>query len=181
MTAILRRMPFLDETGFVRVRGETVRLKGHQIIAWMSLTPSPSRAPTAEVPRFPIILDTGNTQSFSIRESHLRRWAGIDLRLLPRLGMTRQGGRMFPLHFARLWLHRNRPGERDAFAEQPPYLIEARQGVVVYPDNASEAPRLPLLGLRALERNRLHLKVNADRRRVSLRSSDWVTRLFGWW
>ncbi|MFL5342982.1 MAG: hypothetical protein ACJ8F7_22855 [Gemmataceae bacterium] len=181
MTAILRKMPFFDQNSFATVRDEAVRVKGHQIIAWMSLTPAHLSAQKAQAPRFPVILDTGNTESFSIRESHLRCWAGIDVRLLPRLGMTRHGDRVFPLHEARLWLHRNRPGERDIFGEQPPYLIEANRGVVVYPDGAPGAPRLPLLGLRALEENRLHLKINAERRRVSLRSRDWATRLFGWW
>ena len=82
---------------------------------------------------------------------------------------------------ARLWLHRNRRGERDAFEEPSPYLIEVKRGIVVGADSAAEAWRLPLLGLLALEENRLHLKVDAHRRRVSLRSRDWITRLFGWW
>jgi len=174
-------MPFFNETSFATVRGEAVRIKAHQIVAWASLTLSPAHQATTETPRLPVILDTGNTQSFSIRESHLRRWAGIEPALLRRLGTTRHGGRVFPLHAAGLWLHRNRPGERDAFAEQSPYFIQCEAGVVVHPDHAPGAPRLPLFGLRALEENRLHLKVNAARRRVSLRSTDWVTRLFGWW
>jgi hypothetical protein len=181
MTAILRRLPFFENPSFVSVRGERVRIKGHQIIAWTSLTSSPSHAPGPEVPRFPMILDTGNTQSFSIRESQLRGWVGIEPRFLRRLGTTRHGGRVLPLHVAGLWVHRNRPAERDGFAEQPPYLIQCANGIVVYPDQAPGAPRLPLLGLRALEENGLHLKVNAKHFRVSLRSSDWVTRLFGWW
>jgi hypothetical protein len=181
MTAILRNLPFYGQSSTVRVGYETVRVKAHQIIVWVSLTPASSPPPEPGCPRFPAILDTGNTHTFSIRESHLRRWAGIDPRFLVRLGATRHLGRMYPLHAARLWLHRNRPGERDTFAEPSPFLLQVRRGIVVAPDSAPVAWRLPLLGLRALEENRLHLKINAERRRVSLRSPDWVTRLFGWW
>ncbi len=181
MTAILRRLPFFEKTSTVTVRGAPLRVKGHQIVVWVSLTFFETARPEAGVPRFPAILDTGNTQGFSLRESHLRQWAGIDPRFLSPLGTVRHAGRTFPMHAARLWLHRNKPGARDLFQDAPAHMLDLPRGVIVYPDRDPLAPRLPLLGLRVLRRNQLHLYVNAERGRVSLRTPDWVTRLFGWW
>ncbi len=181
MTAILREMPFFDRPSVVRVGGVAVRVKAHQIVAWVSLTPLENRELEPGCPRLPAIIDTGNTMTFSLKESQLRQWAGIDARFLLRAGTTRHGGRAVPMHAARLWLHGNQPGKRDSFANAPAHRLNLEEGIVIYPDNAPLAPRLPLIGLRALEENRLHLKVNAERLRVSLRSPDWVTRLFGWW
>src|SRR5438270_14044659 len=109
MTAILRRLPFSDRPGAVSARGTTLQIKAHQIIVWVSLSAADVLTLEPSCPRFPVILDTGNTQRFSLRESQLRRWAGIDPRLLFRVGRTRHGGRVFALHAARLWLHRNQP------------------------------------------------------------------------
>jgi len=181
MTAIFRHLPFFAEPSTVRVRGAAVRVKARQIIVWVSIGTADAAVLETGCPRFPAILDTGNTQTFSIRESHLRQWAGIQPALLPRLRVIRHAGRPVPMHDARVWLHQNRPGERDSFAAGPAFKLDIQEGIAVYPDDAPSAPRLPLLGLLALEQNRLHLKVDAERRRVSLRSPDWVTRLFGCW
>jgi hypothetical protein len=180
MTAILRQLPFFDQPSAVRVRGAPVSVKAHQIIVWVSISAREVLALETNCPRFPAILDTGNTQTFSIRESHLRQWAGIQPAFLPWLGFVRHAGRDVPMHDARLWLHRNRPGQRDSFADATALRLDFEEGILVYPDGAPAAPRLPLLGLRALTENRLHLKVDAERLRVSLRSRDWVTRLL-WW
>ena len=180
MTAILRRLPFFEQSSSIFVQGAAARVKAHQIVAWASLTATNVRTPEPGCPRFPVIIDTGNTQRFSIKASHLRHWAGTESRALFRLGTTQHGGTLFPLHAARLWIYRNQPHERDAFMEMAPYLLEMRKGIVVYPDNAPLAPRLPLLGLRALRENRLHLHLDAERGRVSLRSPDWATWLARW-
>jgi hypothetical protein len=181
MTALLSKLPYLAEPDTVLVGGERVRLKDHQIIVWISIgaADAPDLAPDS--PRLPAILDTGNNFTFSIRAAQLRQWAGIDQNYLGLLGSIRHLGRNIPTRAAHVWLHRNRTGERDAFTDQPPYRLRLKRGIAIYPQDMPQAPRLPLLGLRALEENHLHLKVNAERRRVSLRSPDWVTRLFGWW
>jgi hypothetical protein len=65
------------------------------------------------------------------------------------------------------------------FRGPPPFLVKLDRGVTVYPDEA-QFPRLPLLGLRALVRNRLHLTLDAERCVVHLRTSDWRARFLRW-
>jgi hypothetical protein len=163
----------------VHVRRIPIPVKGDQIIVWVSISSRSVIELESNTPRFPAILDTGNTMLFSMKDSHLRQWAGIDPRSLRRLGTRRHAGRVFPLHAARLWMHRNKPGTRDEFSGGPPARIEVQEGIVVYPDSAPQAPRLSLLGLRALRENNLHLYVNAQHRLVSLRTPGFVTRLMG--
>jgi hypothetical protein len=49
----------------------------------------------------------------------------------------------------------------------------------VYPDG-EHYPRLPLLGMRAILSNRLHLTIDGARTSVTLRTPDWRTRLHSW-
>ena len=44
-----------------------------------------------------------------------------------------------------VWLHRNVPGQRDQFLEQPPHCLELN-GIAVFPKELGNYPRLPLLG-----------------------------------
>jgi hypothetical protein len=122
-------------------------------------------------PRFPAVLDTGCNHSFVIRERHLIEWAGIHPDYLRRLRPTRIYGSLAPQMTANVWLHPNRPGHRDDFSGQPPFLIESEPGIAVVPKAVGDGnPRLPLLGLRALRWNRLHLAIDGDRRRVNIRT-----------
>lgn len=180
MTAILRGLPFFSEATSVTAPGVGARVKAHQIIVWVSVVPPESREIGAAQPRFPAILDIGNNFTFSIRASQLRQWAGIDIRSLEQISFTRHRGRQLPVYAARLWVHRNRPGDRDTLTQQSPFRLEMESGIAVYPTDFPDAPRLPLLGLRALEENRLHLRVDAERRLVSLRSPDWRTWVGRW-
>jgi hypothetical protein len=63
----------------------------------------------------------------------------------------------------------DQPGKRDELAE-PPFCLELEEGIAVYPRGVVQAPRLPLLGLRAIVRNGLHLAINGKKSLVSLRS-----------
>jgi len=60
----------------------------------------------------------------------------------------------------------------DGIAEVKPYQIvfEMREGLIVYPDNAPNPARLPILGLRALVRNHLKLIIDGKRREVTLKT-----------
>ncbi len=51
-----------------------------------------------------------------------------------------------------------------------PYCLELFPGVGMCPPDVGR-PRLPLLGMRALMRNKLRLLLNGDRRNISLRAS----------
>jgi hypothetical protein len=124
-------------------------------------------------PRFPAILDTGLTHNFAIQEEHLTRRAGLDPRWLNRMHDITIKGEAVPLREAEVWLHPNRPGERDRFADRPPFRLQLEQGIAVYPRGMSAAPRFPLLGLRALEWSNLRLSIDCEHRRVWLRTRRW--------
>jgi hypothetical protein len=47
------------------------------------------------------------------------------------------------------------------------------QGISVVPDDSPLAPRLPLLGLRAIIHNGLKLTIDGERAEVSLRTGGW--------
>jgi hypothetical protein len=137
-------------------------------MVWVSILAGGRTEP--QPPRFPAILDIGHNHNFSIREQHLVQWAGIDPRSLTKLGEIRIGGDRLPLVEADVWLHPNRSGERDTFADRPPSCLELDQGIAVYPQAMTTAPRLPLLGLRALRRANLDLIVRCRARRVTIRT-----------
>ncbi len=59
------------------------------------------------------------------------------------------------------------PGQRDEFAADPPFCLELN-GIAMFPAVLGNLPRLPLLGLRALVMNRLHLSVDGDALNVTL-------------
>src|SRR5262249_43501086 len=149
------------------VPGEVVPIKLYQIIVWVSVGLRQIVEWDPRTPRLPAVLDTGNNHNLSIGEGHLVRWAGMLPESLRRLGSIRERGKTIPLHAARLWLHPNVRGERRATGADPvPLQIE--EGIAIYPDEA--APRLPVLGLRALTVNKLHLTIDSERRVVSLRT-----------
>lgn len=50
------------------------------------------------------------------------------------------------------------------------------RGIAVYP-NGENYPRLPLLGLRAILSNNLHLAIDGEGKSVNLRTPDWKSRL----
>jgi hypothetical protein len=84
----------------------------------------------------------------------------------------------FPLHRIRVWLYRNQRGG-TAVPEDEPLYLNLPDGVAVFPDG-EKYPRLPLLGLRAILSNSLHLTIDGARTSVTLRTPDWRTRLLSW-
>jgi hypothetical protein len=179
MTAVLRDLPYRDEADEVSVGLERIPILPYQIIVWVSVTARTVLSLPPSAPRIPAILDTGHSHNFSIHERHLAEWAGIPPKLLPRRGTITVANQGISLYLAAVWIHPNRPGCRDEFADQPPYRLELREGIAVHPGSA-QFPRLPLLGLRALGRNRLHFAINPERRMIHLRTPDWRTKLFRW-
>jgi hypothetical protein len=175
---ILRNLPFFDVPTTVVVQGATISIKADQIIVWVGLTAGGRADLDPASPRLPAILDTGHTHNFSIREQQLVEWAGLDPRPLTKLGEIRVGGDRLPLLEADIWLHPNEPGNRDAVTERPPYCLELDLGIAVYPRALTTAPRLPLLGLRALRLADLHLTIDCPSRRVTIRAPRRF-RLFG--
>lgn len=171
MPYLLDRTPFPDHATEVVVRGERVRVRANQIIAWVSLTLPRIDSPNPAAIPFPVIVDTGYTHSFAIHERHLIEWAGLRADVLTSSDTIRERGQRIPLREANVWLHSNVRGVRDEIADRPPHRIRAAKGIAVYP--GSDFPRLPLLGLRALAENRLILNANGRRREATLRTPAW--------
>jgi hypothetical protein len=161
---ILRQLPFRDVPTSVVVAADPVPLRAYQIPVWVSLVPE--GGVVKGTPRFPAVLDTGHSHNFSIQESLLLRWAGLRLEALRRLGDVTVNRQEVPLMAVDLWVHRNKPGTAELLPK--PFKLEVLEGIAVYPNDAPNAPRLPLLGLRGLVRNRLRLTLDGRRLSVSL-------------
>jgi hypothetical protein len=174
---ILERLPYSGDATLVSAPGASVRVKPYQIVVAVSVSLQALREWDPRMPGFPAILDTGNNHSLSISRGHLLRWAGLQPEALRIIGAMRERQQRIPLHAASVWLHRNRPGER-VLKDQEPHPLKLQQGIAVYPDDIG--PRLPVLGLRALTQNQLHLAIDPERMSVSIRTPDWSTKILGW-
>jgi hypothetical protein len=118
------------------------------------------------------LLDTGLNHNFSIQEVHLIKWAGIPPAALPLLGSARESGRTVARRRAHFWIRGNQPGKRDITSRKP-FLLAFEEGIAIYPDDGTNYPRLPLLGLRAIINNNLRLVIDGKRKHVSLMSPSW--------
>lgn len=172
MPILLDRVPIPELPSEVIVRGDRVRRD--QILVWVTVTsPRAGRRGPGATP-FPAILDTGYTHMFAAQERHLSQWAGLNPDEIPVIGAGRDQGRRIALHAADVWVHRNQTGSLDRLVAGPPFGLAVTDGIAIYP-SAGNFPRLPLLGLRALTRNRLVLTVDGGRRRATLRTA------LNWW
>jgi len=167
---ILDRLPVGEGRDRLNINGEALRTRPFQIIVQVSL--SDTLTWDARTPIIPALLDTGLNHNFSIQERHLVRWAGLHLAALPLLGAMREGSRTPSLRFAGVWIHRNQPGRQDLRSGEL-FLLPLREGIAIYPDDGSDYPRLPLLGLRAIIKNNLKLVIDGKRKHASLSSSMW--------
>jgi hypothetical protein len=174
---ILDRLPYSSGAAFVSAPGESVRVKPYQIVVEVSVNLQALMEWDPHMPGFPAILDTGNNHNLSNSRRHLLRWAGLQPEALRIVGAIRERQQQIPLHAASVWLHKSRPGER-ASREQEPHPLKLQQGIAVYPDDIG--PRLPVLGLRALTQNQLHVAIDPERLRVNLRTPGWSTTILGW-
>jgi hypothetical protein len=154
----------------VRVQGHEVRVKADQIIIWVSLTEARRENLDPGYTYFPAILDIGHNHNFAIQEQQLVSWAGMDPRVLTRVGGIRIGGERLPLFEVDVRLHTHVPGNRDTFRNKPPFRLELDEGVAIYPRALTSAPRLPLLGLRALRVAGLRLSIDGQTQSVSVRT-----------
>ncbi len=154
-----------------------MRVKPYQIVVAVSVSLLTLREWDPRMPRFPAIVDTGNNHNLSISRGHLLRWAGLPPEALRIIGAIRDRTQRIPLHAASVWLHRNRPGERT-LRDREPHPLKLEEGIAVYPDDMG--PRLPVLGLRALTQNQLHVAIDPERKRLSLHTPDWSTKVLGW-
>jgi hypothetical protein len=175
---ILRELPFFERPTRVHLSdGSAVPVLAEQIVCWASLT-LPEFRQLREPRPFPVSIDTGFNGDLFIPERCLREWAGLAPRDLALIGQARFENHMLALRSATIWLHPNRPGARDTFAERPPYPLDMPARIMVWPSGVPGGRRLPLLGVHAIQRAGLHLAINGRRRRVWLRTA-WRFWPFG--
>jgi hypothetical protein len=178
MTKILDQLPILEKQTFPKFDDKHIKVRRDQILVWVSIHLAGVLQPEKNIPKIPALLDTGFNFDFSIQDRHLREWAGINPALLPLLGDIEINDQTVNRHEAAVWLHPNVPGKREVAIEQPPYLLEMKKGIAVYPPDAvSPGPRLPLLGLAALLNNDLDFWLDPELRHVSVQTRTWRRRL----
>jgi hypothetical protein len=88
---ILRSLPYSDRRTTVIVRGQEEEVKPTQIIIWASITEVGQREFDPVIPRFPVILDTGLSHNFSIKEE-LLAWGPWASTTEPRLARKSPSG-----------------------------------------------------------------------------------------
>jgi hypothetical protein len=136
----------------------------------VSLSQATDRTLAERTPRFPAVLDPGFNDNFIIHLDQLQRFAGLQPGHLIRLNrVLRASGRLIPVYSGKLWLHHNQPGERDQFRDIDPFPLHLHSGIGIC-RNPDGYPRLPLLGARALRQHKLHLTIDYEKCRLSLRT-----------
>jgi hypothetical protein len=158
---ILDRLPIYQEPTIIAVQREVAQVWRNQIVVWVSVN-------DATRP-FPAILDTGHSHNFALTHRQLLQWSGAELRQIGEATVDRE---TVPQFAADVHIHCNLPGRHGLRGNT--YLLAMDQGISVMPDGHIAAPRLPLLGLRAILSNRLSLRIDGKRRRVTLRTQDWL-------
>jgi hypothetical protein len=164
---IIDRMPLGEGTSEVWTPDGIAVVKPCQIVVMVSLSEGDILEPGSR--RFPAILDTGLNHNFAIRHEHLDRWTA--LRLPTRKSVTIQKQEI-PLAAAYVWVHRN-VASTNSPSDSQPIRLRTPEGIAVFPENAPNPARLPILGLRALVRNNLTLIMDGKRRRVTLKTPGW--------
>jgi hypothetical protein len=166
---MINRCPFYDRATRVEVSGQSIEVRPFQIVLWASL-----RVLGGLSTRFPVILDTGHSLNFSIREEHLISWAGVAPSDFQEIGHTTLNQKPVLLYRCDLRLHPNVRGERDRLRAVEPEELTLAEGMVIHRAGDPFGPRLPLLGLRALARNKLKTVIDGKRLRVSIsRARFW--------
>ena len=175
MGALVRKLPFYDHAEWLSIEDARIRVPSYAVVLWVGVGEKGSVSPDEKAPKIPALLDTGFNDNFAIREEQLRDWAGVDPRLFSRLRTQQHERGTIDRREANIWLHPNVPKTIECGAG-PPLLLELDEGILVLrgpgktvqPSAKDLRPRLPLVGLRALERNRLVVSLDCSRRRVDI-------------
>ena len=147
MDHIIRKYPYSDHQRTVAVPGGkefiTVQTRSRDLDYPTSVD---QLSIASDTPRFPVLVDTGLSHNFSIKEEHVVDWAGVAPASLPKLGKSIINGVEIPQHNASIWIHRNRPGEADAIGAEPAFFLELDGGISISPRGIN-FPRIPCLGM----------------------------------
>ena len=161
MPTILRDLPFSEKPTEARFDGRHIPIKSDQIMVWVGITEGEQTEFDPRRPVFPAILDTGLSHNFSIRA----RAPDPMGRTRPTVARARGRGpesAKRPSHCTRRMsgFTRTHGGSAIGPSAIEPFRLALDRGIAVYPPTMSNAPRLPLLGLRALRLAGLHLTID---------------------
>lgn len=158
---------------------EQIRIKPLQPLVWISIAPPSVLELPPLWPRFPAVIDTGFNQTLLMQQHHVQGWAGVsvaDLLVFPGEAAGYRG-QAWPFYIADIWLHRNISGTQDfGPITTRPYCLETYPGILIVTPEQREQ-RLPILGMRALARNRMRLDIEfpaASLGHLSVAASDAV-------
>lgn len=149
--------------------GRPFRVLNDQLVVWVCLAPRRMPAPTGLQP-FPVVLDTGFTNTFLMQQEQAEAWASPGLVAgltanrngLPLIGGTIRG------RDADLWLFPNVPGTRNPDPAGSPVRLELPKGAWLSPPNFPGSKEKPLLGLRAIAFNRLTVHIDGLARTLGI-------------
>lgn len=150
--------------------GRPVRVLHDQVVVWASLAPPSLAALPAGYPLFPVLIDTGFNDAFLMQERQAEAWMtpAVVARLVTAPVFLRLGAEQIPGRYAALWLHPNVPGTRDPDPAGNPVRLRLPTGATLTPPGSAYSKEKPLLGLLAIRFNRLLLRVDGARERVSI-------------
>jgi len=149
----LQDLPFYDSPRIVSSPywPTVIQLKPFQILLWLSITEQGVDQISSDLPRVPVLLDTGQNHTLCLRDSHLMHsglkapfpWSSSPLRVRVASGTER----MVPRLLVDVWLHSNIP----VLMEHPLLIRLGLRGAACFLlSGAIQGPHLPLLGLAAL-------------------------------
>jgi hypothetical protein len=164
---VINRQPLHEMATEVWTPDGITLVKPFQIVVMVSL--SIGDVLEAGIRRFPVVLDTGLNHNFANRREHLDRWTALLLPTRRSLTIEKQ---QIPLAAAHVWLYRNEPNTNTP-SDPPPIRLRTPEGIAIFPENAPNPARLPILGLRALVRSDLTLIMDGMRREVTLKTPGW--------
>jgi hypothetical protein len=180
MALIIQDLPYSEIDREVDVPdGKRLLVRRHQIVVSVSIADTSQTTLNVSTPAFPALLDTGFNHNFMIQSRHLVRWARIRPRSLICLGTQSVVGATTRRYEANLWLHRHPPDVHSGQGISDPFPLPLNDGVIVSPPfiRAHDGrllrytyPRIPLLGMRALRESDLHVLIDAENLRVSIRA-----------
>ena len=163
MILLLDRCPVYEEATEVVAPSGPVVVRAYQIVVWVGLS---FRGALSRV--FSAVLDTGHSHNFSIKQELLESWTGLHPREIPTIGHARLNKQLVELKGISVAIFPNTSGKRDVAQERSAYLLKLPEGVAVHRTSDPLAPRLPLLGMRALVKNRIRTIIDGSRLMVSL-------------
>jgi hypothetical protein len=176
---IIDRLPLLTRTEAVTFGQRHVPFHRDEVLVWLSIGLPGEQDPQRISPPFPALLDTGNGSACYLHEHHLTHWAGLRPAPLQVLRTKRVNQRDVPCLEADVWVHPNTPGTWKRALDGQPYRLEVREGIAVGPPEADRPmfPRVPLLGVAALRRNKLDFWFDSRAAQCHVWTAGWRSKV----